>query len=480
MGAKGSSEKSQIGDTCDAKLPGLPEELRQYIDEATACLEKDDPVIPCELCGAFHGNCSGSMRGFCSSTHKREWFDAHIQQLRDVKSNILDFWEELDADFVMKHAGVAGVAMPPYHLLHTKVRAREVEQANQYKGTFNRLPAEERQKVCDLDEMWPPSTPKELKERCVQPEEAITIRLNYAAGVERLQALYVFSACLARAMGIDPNQGVERSVKRPQRLLKKALGSFPEEYVHNDFRHSTDVYRTSVIADEIEQISQMTTVLECLGRTTFDRKAPLKLLGLESSKHHYVVERIKNRFLRPAVGGYMDLLVNLRINGYVTEIQVHWRPLYEAMGEDGRRLAKWFQHFPQDTTSYDDDLDSAKNGKTQPQQAGGQYTGDMEDGKRHGIGTLYYHSGDRYQGEFHQGSKHGLGTYYYSSGDRYRGSFHNDRMHGRGKYFGFNGELYEGEFREGMRHGGGVYHYADGSTYEGDWWRNKRITQETV
>lgn len=317
------------------------------------------------------------------------------------------------------------------------------------------------------------------------------MKLNYACGVERYQALWVFSASLARAMGIDPSQGVERSVKRPQRFLKKAIVAWPEEYAHNDFRHSNDVYRTSVIADEMEQIAQMTTLLECLGRTTFDRRAPMKLLGLEKSRDHFVVERIKNRFLQPAVGGYMDLLVNIRINGYVCEIQIHWRPIYDAMGEDGRRVSKWFAHFPADGRGYEDLEDevipdtarsylSAGSKAPRSEPNGGQYMGEFEEGKRHGTGTLYYHSGDRYQGEFHQGMKHGLGTYYYSSGDRYRGHFWNDRMHGKGKYFCFNGELYEGEFKEGMRHGTGVYHYADGTTYEGGWWRNKRVSQESV
>merc|ERR1740120_608567 len=128
----------------------------------------------------------------------------------------------------------------------------------------------------------------------------------------------------------------------------------------------------------------MTMLLECLGRKTLDRQAPMKLLGLEASRDHYVVERIKNRFVQPAIGGYMDLLVNIRINGYVCEIQIHWRPIYDAMGEDGRRLAKWFQHFPADGDGYSDGDDEASNrspaskasnGNGQPH--GGQYVGDM-------------------------------------------------------------------------------------------------------
>lgn len=492
MGGHQSADNPQAADTSVGRLPGVPDELVHYMEDAKQTLERDESVIPCELCGTFHSNCSGSMRGFCSSAHKREWFDAHIQTLREVKSNIMENWEELDADFVMKHAGVAGAALPPYRHMHTRVRTRLQEQVKYYKDIFDRLPDEEKQKVLDLDEMWPPSSEKELKDRCIQPEEAMTMKLNYAAGVDRYQALWIFSSALARSMGIDPNQGVERSVKRPQRLLKKAICGYPEEYAHNDFRKSIDVYRTSVIADEMEQIAQMTALLECLGRTTFDRKAPMKLLGLEASRDHYVVERIKNRFLQPAIGGYMDMVVNLRINGYVCEVQIHWRPLYDSMGEDGRRLAKWFRHFPADGDGYEEVEEVVMpdtNGRgmvtiglktSRSEHHGGQYMGDMEDGKRHGTGTLYYHSGDRYQGEFHQGAKHGLGTYYYASGDRYRGSFWNDRMHGKGKYFCFNGELYEGEFKEGMRQGTGVYHYADGTTYEGDWWRNKRVSQEIV
>lgn len=488
MGGGHSLDNPHTGHASGGKSAGVPDELVLFMEDAKQTLDTEEPVIPCELCGAFHGNCSGSMRGFCTAAHKREWFDAQIQSLREVKNNLLDNWEDLDADFVTKHAGVAGAVLPPYRHMHARVRAREMEQTKYYRDIFNRLPEEERYKVLDLDELWPPSTAAELKNRCVQPEEAMTMKLNYASGVERYQALWVFTASLARAMGIDPEHGVERSVKRPQRFLKKAISAFPEEYAHNDFRHSSDVYRTSVIADDMEQIAQMIALLECLGRTTFDRAAPMKLLGLETSKDHFVVERIKNRFLQPAVGGYMDLLVNVRINGYVCEIQIHWKPLYDAMGEDGRRLAKWFRHFPADGHGYEEEEDggiidnnaATPGGVKRPEQHGGQYLGDLDGGKRQGTGTLYYHSGDRYQGEFHQGMKHGLGTYYYSSGDRYRGNFLNDRMHGKGKYFCFNGELYEGEFKDGMRHGTGMYHYADGTIYEGDWWRNKRVAQESV
>ncbi len=39
---------------------------------------------------------------------------------------------------------------------------------------------------------------------------------------------------------------------------------------------------------------------------------------------------IFTRFVKPARGGYRDVLVNVRINGYVTELQLHLKQIYEV------------------------------------------------------------------------------------------------------------------------------------------------------
>lgn len=53
--------------------------------------------------------------------------------------------------------------------------------------------------------------------------------------------------------------------------------------------------------------------------------------------------RVKNRFFdaREAIlsrGGYRDILVNIRVAGYIFEIQIHWRPLYALKEEAHEQL----------------------------------------------------------------------------------------------------------------------------------------------
>jgi len=310
------------------------------------------------------------------------------------------------------------------------------------------------------------------------------MRMNYATGVRTLNLLFIFAGHLAEAAGLSTKE-LDLSVKRPTRMRNKAVFRFPQESAKNDFRHSTDVYRVSIFAESLQQIGKMMSVLECLGRETFGRTKPLEILKLSHMREHFVVERIKNRFVEPAAGGYPDVLVNLRINGYVYELQLHHRGIFDLRGDAGRALAKWFDHFPVGRDGYGNFAAEASsqgeaknvsggNGEVK-RLAGGRYTGEEQNGERHGQGTFYYNSGDRYEGQWKNGKKHGYGTYHYNSGDRYIGSFQDDRMHGKGKFINAGGETYEGEFREGMRHGTGKWWPSNGQIQEGTWWRNKRV-----
>mmetsp|Transcript_1507 Transcript_1507/g.3584 ORF Transcript_1507/g.3584 Transcript_1507/m.3584 type:complete len:391 (-) Transcript_1507:90-1262(-) len=385
----------------------------------------------------------------------------------------------------MLHAGLAGAALPPFQLMGAKVQAKMREERAMYKRALDQLPRSDLEAIRAFDALWPPGLPDDVKELTIQPEEATTMRLNYATGVRTLELLYVFSGHLAEAVGLG-TRNLEVSIKRPIRMRNKAVFRYPQESARNDFRHSTDVYRVSIVAESLQQIAKMMSILECLGRETFERSKPLEILKLSHTREHFVVERIKNRFVEPAAGGYPDVLVNLRINGYVYEIQLHHRGLLELRGDAGRALAKWFEHFPAGREGYGNFVAHANAqgegnaaGDNQTGEvkrlAGGRYTGEEKDGERHGQGTFYYNSGDRYEGQWQSGKKHGMGTYHYNSGDRYVGSFQDDRMHGKGKFVNSGGESYEGEFREGMRHGEGRWWTLNGNAEEGTWWRNKRV-----
>mmetsp|Transcript_30857 Transcript_30857/g.89806 ORF Transcript_30857/g.89806 Transcript_30857/m.89806 type:complete len:469 (+) Transcript_30857:95-1501(+) len=457
--------KAEDGDLSTRYANGpiiFPEALKNYVEVAFERLQKGEGVIPCEMTGELHSNSLGNLRGFSSAASKRAWFDYHCQEMRRVHGDVLNRWPELNVDFVMAHASVAGAPLPPRQKLQESVRHRMEQQARIYEDKLSQI-RNDLAAISAFDDLWPLRPVAEVKAMCIQPEDAFTFRLNYSMGVRRLEHLYDFTASLARVAGLNYPQAVEWSVKRPMRTHHKNMVHYPKAHNANDFRHAVDVYRTCILAENCGQLKVMVDILQCLGRDTHDRLAPMKKLGMGSSHEVFVVERIKNRFAQPAPGGYVDFLANIRINGYVCEVQLHLRAIQEVKKEEGRQLAKWFRHFVKDDVGL------------QSRAAGGKYEGAQVEGRPHGKGVFVYTSGDRYDGEWVDGTKHGAGTYFYHTGDKYVGEWQYDRMHGAGKFFHSSGETFEGEFVDGMRHGDGTHKSFDGEVTQATWWKNKRV-----
>ena len=106
----------------------------------------------------------------------------------------------------------------------------------------------------------------------------------------------------------------------------------------------------------------------------------------------------------------------------------------------------------------------------------GNYYGQVQDGKPHGLGTLF-HENDRfvYEGNFVDGKIDGLGTMYYveDAGDTpfYEGEWKNDNPHGVGRKT-HRDTIYEGQFKDGKMHGRGTCKYGEEhpqDVYEGEW-----------
>lgn len=91
--------------------------------------------------------------------------------------------------------------------------------------------------------------------------------------------------------------------------------------------------------------------------------------------------------------------------------------------------------------------------------------GDCENGS--GV-YRYCPSGDVYTGEFQNGQRHGKGAMQYADGDQYVGAYREGRRAGEGVYRWQNGESYEGDFQAGRREGAGVYSFADGAVFRGE------------
>ncbi|XP_068162254.1 radial spoke head 10 homolog B [Antennarius striatus] len=141
------------------------------------------------------------------------------------------------------------------------------------------------------------------------------------------------------------------------------------------------------------------------------------------------------------------------------------------------------------------------------------YTGQWNQGKRHGKGVVYYNQNETswYKGDWVENNKDGWGIRRYPSGNIYSGEWKKNLRHGKGtmewlnlrqQYIGMwlNGfqhgrgthtwiqrhtdgaqyspsNQYTGDFIQGQRHGHGTFYYACGVIYEGEWRNNKRHTK---
>ena len=83
--------------------------------------------------------------------------------------------------------------------------------------------------------------------------------------------------------------------------------------------------------------------------------------------------------------------------------------------------------------------------------------------------TKVYDNGEKYTGELQDGKRHGQGTCFYPNGNKYEGGWQEDSMFGPGVYTWKDGSVYRGEFLEGSKSARGVMTWADGQRYEGTW-----------
>ncbi|KAL3942911.1 MAG: hypothetical protein SGBAC_002983 [Bacillariaceae sp.] len=89
------------------------------------------------------------------------------------------------------------------------------------------------------------------------------------------------------------------------------------------------------------------------------------------------------------------------------------------------------------------------------------YTGDWENGLRHGYGNLEYVTGV-YAGNFDRDVREGFGLFRWSDGAEYEGDFSHDTPNGKGKFRKQDGSVYYGDFKNGNMHGLGTMEYENG------------------
>lgn len=524
--AQGVSFGDDITDNAsNGRLPLL---MMAYLAETGKRLARGEPVVPCELstCSEAHGGeGDGELKCFCSEAHQQEWLESGLKRLRNSNGDILREWEYLDVDFTLDHCQKAGISLPPAQELRACIERRAAKSTGIYRETLLgcRLGRDDEQALRSFEAsgaVWPPKlTPKKMLERCLQPKDAETLAGTYCAGVRRYEKLYLVSAALARTAATT--HPVAFSVKRPYRLLAKhalvtgARGI--DGLAANGFRRVTDVFRTSIVLDTISQVEVICEVLRGLGRDSPDKSRSLAQLGL-SGFSDYTVERIANRFIKPGVGGYMDVLVKLRVDGYVCEVQLHLGRLLCVGRDSARQACKWMRRYTasptlaapstkaparcqaigeeasieakpplqqlgnallcseavgvRDLLVLQDPLvpeDPPRKSGDSPPGSSNDYEGPLRHGLMHGEGSLRFASGNIYRGQFRHDMMHGGGTLLFTSGNRYDGEMQYDMMHGQGVLCLGDGESYDGCFQNDLRHGLATSKTANGDRYDGEY-----------
>jgi hypothetical protein len=84
------------------------------------------------------------------------------------------------------------------------------------------------------------------------------------------------------------------------------------------------------------------------------------------------------------------------------------------------------------------------------------------------LQKIHYSDNSSYDGQLNKGKRDGVGIMEFKNGDYYFGDWKDDVFEGKGTYiFGF-GDRYEGEVKGGKKDGYGEYYYASGNIYKGN------------
>lgn len=103
----------------------------------------------------------------------------------------------------------------------------------------------------------------------------------------------------------------------------------------------------------------------------------------------------------------------------------------------------------------------------------GIYSGQWENGVKHGEGAYNYPSKDTYSGWWQFGKKQGKGTYIYAdTGMRLVGDWEDNKIV-RGRWILPNGTYYEGEFSDNKPNKQGTWYFKDGNQLKGTYTQTK-------
>lgn len=113
------------------------------------------------------------------------------------------------------------------------------------------------------------------------------------------------------------------------------------------------------------------------------------------------------------------------------------------------------------------------------------YSGEKQNGKKHGTGTVKYADGNEYTGEWQEDEKYGSGTMKYVDGSEYTGGWRHNKKNGQGKIQYNDGSEYNGKWLNDLKHREGVETYKSSThngfdTYTGEFQKGKMNGKGTL
>ncbi|XP_034426886.1 radial spoke head 10 homolog B [Hippoglossus hippoglossus] len=165
---------------------------------------------------------------------------------------------------------------------------------------------------------------------------------------------------------------------------------------------------------------------------------------------------------------------------------------YTGQWDQGKRHGKGEVFYDQSKTSWykGDWVKNSREGfGVRCYPSGNIYSGEWKNNLRHGEGTMrWLQQGQEYVGMWQDGVQHGRGTHIwmlrrtdgsqYFHNNRYTGDYVKGQRHGQGTFFYAGGAVYEGELRNDKKHGKGKFTSKDGHVFEGGFEDDQMVTNE--
>uniref|UniRef100_UPI0037E89E2D radial spoke head 10 homolog B n=1 Tax=Semicossyphus pulcher TaxID=241346 RepID=UPI0037E89E2D len=163
---------------------------------------------------------------------------------------------------------------------------------------------------------------------------------------------------------------------------------------------------------------------------------------------------------------------------------------YTGEWDQGKRHGKGEVYYNQEKTSWYKG-DWVRNNRegcgVRGYPSGNIYSGEWKNNLRHGEGAMrWLKSGEEYVGMWQNGVQHGRGTHtwilrradrsQYTQSNQYTGDFIQGQRHGQGAFYYAGGAIYEGEWRDNKKHGKGKFTYKDGRVFEGEFADDQMMT----